>query len=146
MYSTICLLHFTLAPFWKVSHMIRICVLWSERKRARDADTERYFVSGPWSCRDPYCLWEGHKAVGIHQKYLNLCSEDERRSYRFGTTWERVINDRIFIFGWTVPLTRNHHKYSHTIYSAVTLWASQVRIPTRGLFPIPPPLLRSVLS
>ncbi len=30
---------------------------------------------------------------------LNLCSEDERRSYEFGTTWGCVINDRIF--GWT---------------------------------------------
>ncbi len=29
---------------------------------------------------------EGQRALGIHQKYLNLCSEDERRSYGFGTT------------------------------------------------------------
>ncbi len=29
---------------------------------------------------------EGQKALGFHQKYLNLCSEDERRSYGFGTT------------------------------------------------------------
>ncbi len=35
----------------------------------------------------------------------NLCSEDERRSYGFGKTWGWVINDRIFIFGWTIPLT-----------------------------------------
>ncbi len=47
---------------------------------------------------------EGQRALGIHQKYLNLCSEDERRSYRFGTTWGWVINDRIFIFGRTIPL------------------------------------------
>ncbi len=40
--------------------------------------------------------------LGIHHQYLNLCSEDERRSYRFGTTWGWVINDRIFIFGWTI--------------------------------------------
>ncbi len=26
------------------------------------------------------------KALGFLQKYLNLCSEDERRSYGFGTT------------------------------------------------------------
>ncbi len=31
-------------------------------------------------------------------------SEDERRSYGFGTTWGWVINDRIFIFWWTNPL------------------------------------------
>ncbi len=27
-----------------------------------------------------------------------------RESYEFGTTWGWVINDRIFIFGWTIPL------------------------------------------
>ncbi len=40
----------------------------------------------------------------FHQKYLNLCSEDEQRSYGFETTWGWVINDIIFIFGWTNPL------------------------------------------
>ncbi len=29
---------------------------------------------------------EGQKALGFHQKYLNLCSKDEQRSYRFETT------------------------------------------------------------
>ncbi len=29
---------------------------------------------------------QGRKGLGFHQKYLNLCSEDERRFYRFGTT------------------------------------------------------------
>ncbi len=47
---------------------------------------------------------QGQKALIFHQKYLNLCSEDERRSYGFGTTWGWVINDRIFIFGWTILL------------------------------------------
>ncbi len=51
------------------------------------------------------CLWEGQTALRCHQKYLNLCSEDKRRSYRFETTWGWVITDRIFIFGWTNPLT-----------------------------------------
>ncbi len=49
---------------------------------------------------------EGQKAFGFHQKYLNLCSEDEQRSYGFGTRWGWVIYDKIFIFGWTIPLTR----------------------------------------
>ncbi len=44
------------------------------------------------------------RALRMHQKYLNLCSEDERRSYVFGTTWGCVINDRFFIFGWTIPV------------------------------------------
>ncbi len=47
---------------------------------------------------------QGQKALRFHQKYLNLCSEDERRSYEFGTTWEWVINDRILFFGLTIPL------------------------------------------
>ncbi len=29
---------------------------------------------------------EGQRALRFHQKYLNLCSEDEQRSYRFETT------------------------------------------------------------
>ncbi len=48
---------------------------------------------------------QGQKALGFQQKYLNLCFEDERRSYRFGTTWGWVINDTILILGWTIPLT-----------------------------------------
>ncbi len=62
-----------------------------------------WYFSGPWSCKDPCCLWEGQRALRYHKKYLNLCSEDERRFYRFGTTSGWVINDRIFIFGWTNP-------------------------------------------
>ncbi len=42
---------------------------------------------------------QGQKALGFHQRYLNLCSQDERRSYEFGTTWGWVINDRIFKTG-----------------------------------------------
>ncbi len=48
---------------------------------------------------------EGQKALGFHQKYLNLCSEDERRLYLFGTTWGWVINARMIIFGWDTLLT-----------------------------------------
>ncbi len=49
-------------------------------------------------------LYTGSKISWISSKHLNLCSEDERRSYGFGTTREWVINNRIFIFGWTNPL------------------------------------------
>ncbi len=45
----------------------------------------------------------------IKNIFVYLCSEDEWRFYRFGTTWEWVINDRIFIFGWTIPLRRPTH-------------------------------------
>ncbi len=51
-------------------------------------------------------ILQGQRALRILQKYLTLCSEDERRSYGFGTTWGWVINDRIFIFGWTIPLRK----------------------------------------
>ncbi len=47
---------------------------------------------------------EGQRALRMHQKYLDLCFEDERKSYGFGMTWGWVIHDRIFIFGWTIPL------------------------------------------
>ncbi len=47
----------------------------------------------------------GQKALRFHQTFLNLCSEDERMSYRFGKTgW--VINDSILIFGWSIPLIK----------------------------------------
>ncbi len=39
----------------------------------------------------------------LSSKYLPLCSE-QTHSYRFGSTWGRVNDDRIFIFGCTVPL------------------------------------------
>ncbi len=38
-------------------------------------------------------------------EYLPLCSAEQRHSYRFRTTWGWVNGDRIFIFGWTIPLT-----------------------------------------
>jgi len=49
---------------------------------------------------------EGQKTLGLNLNILN-CSEDERRSYGLGTTWGWVINDLIFIFGWTNPLSHN---------------------------------------
>ncbi len=42
----------------------------------------------------------------LSSKYLPLCSAEQRHSYRFGTTWGWVNDDRIFIFGWTIPLSR----------------------------------------
>ncbi len=41
---------------------------------------------------------EDQKALGCHQKYLNLCSEDEWKSYLFGMTWWWVINNQNFHF------------------------------------------------
>ncbi len=40
----------------------------------------------------------------LSSKYLPLCSAEQRNSCMFGTTWGWVNDDRIFIFGWTIPL------------------------------------------
>ncbi len=58
---------------------------------------------------------ECQKALGFHHKYLHLCSEDKRRSCRFETTWGWVINDRFFIFGWTIPLNSTWIVCSYTL-------------------------------
>ncbi len=55
----------------------------------------------------PYCEnhW-GPTLVLNHPspEYHLLCSTEEINSYRFGTAWEWVNNNRIVIFGSTVPL------------------------------------------
>ncbi len=53
---------------------------------------------------------QGQKALGFHQKHLNLCSKDEHKSYGFGTTWGWVINDRIFIFWVNYPFNITLYK------------------------------------
>ncbi len=68
---------------------------------------------------------EGQKALGFHQKYLNLCSKDERWSYSLGTTWGWVIHDTIFIFGWTNPLnckTKSIWSLLEKYYLATCAW------------------------
>ncbi len=64
-----------------------------------------YCVCGPGNISVVLLSMQGQRALWFHQKYLNLCSEDERRSYGFGTTWGWVIKDRIVILGWTIPLS-----------------------------------------
>ncbi len=59
---------------------------------------------GPGNISVTLLSMQGQKLHRFHQKYPNLCSEDDRRSYWFGTTWGWVINDRIFLFGWIIPL------------------------------------------
>ncbi len=55
-----------------------------------------------WCSINIFFLISDSNILRIHQKYHNLCSKDERRSYEFGTTWGWLINDRIF--GLTNPL------------------------------------------
>ncbi len=42
----------------------------------------------------------------LSSEYLPLCLAKQRHSYRFGTIWGWVNDDNIFIFGWTIPLSR----------------------------------------
>ncbi len=59
-----------------------------------------------------FWVWERFSCIAVyrgsalrfHQKYLNLCSEDEQGSYGFETTQGWVINDIIKIFGRNLPL------------------------------------------
>ncbi len=46
--------------------------------------------------------WNAHVHM-LHTLFKLKMNEDKQRFYRFGTTWGWVINDRIFIFGWTIP-------------------------------------------
>ncbi len=62
------------------------------------------YISGPENITVVLLSMQGQRALRLHQKHLNLCSEDEQRSYAFGTTWGWVIDNRNFIFGWTNPL------------------------------------------
>ncbi len=54
---------------------------------------------------------------GYHyfSKYIFLCSAGVRNSYRFERTWGWVNDDRIFIFGWTVPLNIWTHAWLYCI-------------------------------
>ncbi len=45
-----------------------------------------YYISGPENVTVALLSMKGQIALRFHQKYLNLCSEDERRSYGFRTT------------------------------------------------------------
>ncbi len=55
----------------------------------------------------PLLSMEGQKSLGFHKNYLNLCSEDKWRTYRFETAWGRVINDISFYFGEVSLLKQN---------------------------------------
>ncbi len=74
---------------------------------------------------------QGQKALGFHQNYLHLCSEDERRSYRFGTTWGWLIIERINIFVWTIPLRFEWLTCAHylLVVSLMPLECNTLRLP-----------------
>ncbi len=78
----------------------------------------------------PLLSMQGQKALGFHQKYLNLCCEDEQMSYGFGTTWGWVINDRIFIFGWTIPLL-GLARWCRSASQRTDFWSPRTFIPSK---------------
>ncbi len=63
------------------------------------------FSSHWFSLYGPEIQW---KSMGIEMvrlsTFFKISSLEERKSYWFGTTWGWLNNDRIFIFGWTIPL------------------------------------------
>ncbi len=76
---------------------------WTQRKIFwRMRETEQFWIIGASKQPD----------YKLSSKYLPLCSE-QTHSYRFGSTWGRVNDDRIFIFGWTVSLNQKHQ---HTLH------------------------------
>ncbi len=85
-----------------------MCLFWTQRKIFwRMRETEQF-----WGTIDFHSIFFPSIEVNdapkqpdykLTSKYLPLCSE-QTHSYRFGSTWGWVNDDRIFIFGWTVPL------------------------------------------
>ncbi len=86
-----------------------------------DLDLENYFSLFLFSLRKKYSRsfvklqWTDwcHMDYFVDHlgTFLNLCSEDERRSYGFGTTSGWVINDRIFFFWVNYPFKEaNRHR------------------------------------
>ncbi len=67
-------------------------------------------------------------AYKLSSEYLPLCSAEQRKSNRFGTTWGWVNDDRIFIFGSSIPL-------SFRFSMLITLWPS-ITTATAGRRPV----------
>ncbi len=82
------------------SKPVWMCLFWTQRKIFwRMRETEQYFsptieVNGVPKQPD----------YKLSSKYLPLCSE-QTHSYRFGSTWGWINDDRIYIFGCTVSLS-----------------------------------------
>ncbi len=66
----------------------------------------------------PLLSMGGSESSQNASKYLHLCSEDERRSYRFETTWGWVINDKMYILEWSNP-------FSPSVVLSVKRWISK---------------------
>ncbi len=54
----------------------------------------------------------------LSSKYIPLCSAEQTHSYMFRTFWYWVNDDRIFIFGWTIPLVTEGKLWQQYLSSA----------------------------
>ncbi len=75
------------------------------KAQERSKDSVKIILTMSLLCFWAFISWGGSESSQNYQTYLHLCSEDEQMSYGFGTTWGWIINESIFIFGWTIPLT-----------------------------------------
>ncbi len=60
-------------------------------------------IQNRWRENRDALIFFSHPYYKLSSKYHPLYWTEQRNSYRFGTTWGWV-NDRIFIFVWTIPL------------------------------------------
>uniref|UniRef100_A0A671L6X8 FUZ/MON1/HPS1 second Longin domain-containing protein n=1 Tax=Sinocyclocheilus anshuiensis TaxID=1608454 RepID=A0A671L6X8_9TELE len=75
--------------FWSTFvENLRSCLEHAERSSLPSSLRHRSpcYVSGLGNISFALLSMQGQTALRFHQKYLNLCSEDERRSYGFETT------------------------------------------------------------
>ncbi len=78
-------------------------------------------------------VWEHFSCLAVCRELSNFINnililfEDERRSYRYGTTWGWVINDRIIILGWTSPLIQCKHGYLLSCVPFKKCWVEPYR-------------------
>jgi len=62
-----------------------------------------FITFGPASFKPLRSPWRSGPALRFNQKYLDLCSEDEQKSYGVWNNMN-IITNRIYIFGRTIPL------------------------------------------
>lgn len=89
--------------------------------------------------------WNNAYCPSVKSHFLRemLCSTQKVITNWFGSTWVRINNDRIFLFGWTFPSTlvvaaQNAHKCS---FSQLSLSTRVSLILCLSGFPLRPPNL-----
>ncbi len=82
------------------------------------------------------------------QKYILSCLTEDRNSYRFGTTWGWVNDNRINIFGWTIPLRSkvrfSSNAWTDNMYTLNTIKIQEIK--RSGHAPASLPVKKELLS